>query len=614
MRIAERDLAKGVRIAAVADASPAIALAEIALDRPGVLRLDPATPWRASGQFYRQLSAAETTAAAGTSLWVAADLAPGAREATIRGERVVVTVDAPVSIDLPADGTAVACDLGPRSPGPVLVSASAISGRPAVSIVARDQAGRAGAAAIATAPVGERAATALVDTTDAPAALFWRADPAAPAARATLRLFTFAEPVEEKLRPGQTRGSLVPAGARRFTLPRGDKRLRLSLGQGLAAALVRGGRTESARDAGGGTLEETAETDAEILLLVNAGIAPSPWAVEILQLEDHERAAAVTPAAPRIERFSAAGTERIAIAPEEGRGSALRLRTTGTAGAATYLAADGRILAGSSFPVGTGGDLLLPHGQSIAAAWIERPGDKASGLWGDAPAPRDLAIGAAGVQRLLGKTAGLTVKVSAPSILRLGADDALVVVIRRPAGPAEEFVQLQAAPLDLLLAPGTTSLWLRTAAGSELHGSAEILSAAVTPIGEGLGPELLLAPGTAHYFSFTIERQGTLGIGVRAVPDSATCHLLDAAGKAIGDGIVQMPNLAPGAYLLAVRAPADGGPVTVRPALAGITPPGSGPPEDVVRRYLRLGAGEPENEGSIAPAPEPQSPGAVEGD
>jgi hypothetical protein len=113
----------------------------------------------------------------------------------------------------------------------------------------------------------------------------------------------------------------------------------------------------------------------------------------------------------------------------------------------------------------------------------------------------------------------------------------------------------------------------------------------VTAIGEGLGPEVLLAPGTAHYFSFSVTREGPVGVGVRAAPDTATARLFEAAGGAIGEGIVQMPRLAPGAYLLAVRAPAEGGPVTVRPALAGLVPPDTGPPEDVVRRYLQLAGG-----------------------
>jgi hypothetical protein len=197
-------------------------------------------------------------------------------------------------------------------------------------------------------------------------------------------------------------------------------------------------------------------------------------------------------------------------------------------------------------------------------------------------------------------------------VLHLSTDDLLVVVIRRPDGSLEDFVQTQAAPLDLLLAPGTTSLWLRNPDGGDLRGSADVLLSPVTAIGEGPGPETLLAPGAARYFSFSVQREGRVGVGVRSSPDTASCRLLDAAGRTIGDGVVQMSNLAPGSYLLAVHAPADGGPVAVRPALAGIVPPGSEPPEDVVRRYLRLSRGEPESEGLAAPAP--PAPGAEEGD
>ena len=53
-----------------------------------------------------------------------------------------------------------------------------------------------------------------------------------------------------------------------------------------------------------------------------------------------------------------------------------------------------------------------------------------------------------------------------------------------------------------------------------------------------------------------------------------------------------MLDLEPGDYLLAVRAPVDGPPVTARPALAGVKPPDTGPPEDVVRQYLQKAAEE----------------------
>ncbi|HBL26834.1 MAG TPA: hypothetical protein DD490_08375, partial [Acidobacteria bacterium] len=52
------------------------------------------------------------------------------------------------------------------------------------------------------------------------------------------------------------------------------------------------------------------------------------------------------------------------------------------------------------------------------------------------------------------------------------------------------------------------------------------------------------------------------------------------------------PALEPGDSLLALRAPADGPPVTARPALAGVVPPDTGPPDDVIRQYLQKAAEE----------------------
>jgi hypothetical protein len=249
---------------------------------------------------------------------------------------------------------------------------------------------------------------------------------------------------------------------------------------------------------------------------------------------------------------------------------------------------------------------LLPHGRGLVAAWVAGAGEL-SGLWGTTPPPREQAVGPGGLLALAGPSAGLAVKVDAPAVLQLRSDRALVGSARRPAEPPRDFLQAQGGTLALLLTPGTTAVWLRPPEGDTLSGAAEVLLAPVTPIGEGPGPEALLAPGAARYFWFSVARDGTVGVGVRATPDTASCVLLDAAGRALGEGVVQMPRLQPGAYLLAVRAPADGGPVAVRPALAGIVPPGSGPPDDVVRRYLRLSRGEPE-EAPAAPGPQRRPP------
>jgi hypothetical protein len=104
--------------------------------------------------------------------------------------------------------------------------------------------------------------------------------------------------------------------------------------------------------------------------------------------------------------------------------------------------------------------------------------------------------------------------------------------------------------------------------------------------GEGLGPEVLLAPGSARAFAFAVAQGGPVGLGVRASAERAEAALYDDAGERLGTGVAQMPTLAPGRYVFVIRAPADGEAVTVRPALAGLKRPPTDPPLEVVARYL----------------------------
>ena len=75
-----------------------------------------------------------------------------------------------------------------------------------------------------------------------------------------------------------------------------------------------------------------------------------------------------------------------------------------------------------------------------------------------------------------------------------------------------------------------------------------------------------------------------MGIGVRADAGAVDCWLLDARGKRIGSGVVQMPELEKGTYLLVLHVPADASPVRCRPALAGVKLPATGPPAEVIQR------------------------------
>lgn len=77
-----------------------------------------------------------------------------------------------------------------------------------------------------------------------------------------------------------------------------------------------------------------------------------------------------------------------------------------------------------------------------------------------------------------------------------------------------------------------------------------------------------------------------IGIGVRADSDVVEATLLDAAGKRLGSGVVQMLELDAGTYFLALHVAEDAEPARVRAAVVGLKKPDTGPPEDVIRRYL----------------------------
>jgi hypothetical protein len=122
----------------------------------------------------------------------------------------------------------------------------------------------------------------------------------------------------------------------------------------------------------------------------------------------------------------------------------------------------------------------------------------------------------------------------------------------------------------------------------------------VTAIGEGLGPEVLLPAGGSRWFSFHVDRPGPVGVGVHADSDVVEIELYGPSGRRLDDhakgGVVRMPELAAGDYLLALRSPSGAAPIKARPAVAGLVLPATGPPDDVIRQYLQeAGAEAPES-------------------
>ena len=355
---------------------------------------------------------------------------------------------------------------------------------------------------------------------------------------------------------------LPPRSALFLTLPDGERRTDLVLAPGTAAALGdavawTGGDAAARSLPGGGTG----------LVLLNTGAQPAPASV------------AWTPGPPGLALrpgtvvkrfFGAAGSFDMPVEAPPGA----RLMLAGDVEAA-FLGADGRVVRGGV--LAGPGRLTLTHPPGPLAAWLEVPGVP---VWPVAeprpqPVPAQVALSGPAIALALPADAPvlLHARTTAPVILTLG--DAAPTLY--PAGAVLSRYMAAAAVLRV-----------DSPHDGPLSGTLELTADPVTPIAEGLGAPVALAPGDAAVFSFGLARAGDVGVGVRADPDRAAVRLLSADGALVGEGTAMLRHLAAGQYLLEARLPADAPAAVVRPAVAGIAPRPSGPPPDVAHSYLEL--------------------------
>jgi hypothetical protein len=269
----------------------------------------------------------------------------------------------------------------------------------------------------------------------------------------------------------------------------------------------------------------------------------------------------------------------------------------------------GRILRGSDLAAPpAGGTLLVPHGPGRLLVWLDAPGAEAAALWPEGLPLRAVAVDPPASLPLSGPAQLFRLELKKPALVHVRSATPGIALVRRESGAPEVSLHAEATSLDVWVPAGRADIGIRAFAGATLAGTAELMATEVTQIGEGLGPEVLLPPGATRLFSFDVPRPGPVGLGVRAAADVVETRLLSREGRLLGEGTVQMPVLEPGTYLLALHVPAEARPVVARPAVAGLKVPDTGPPEDVVRKYL-----EPEEpapafsarrvEGEAAPEP-----------
>ena len=624
LRVREADLTDGLRLRDVSGSG--VALVAVELERPGCFELSSEEGVRFAvrpGQV--ATGVAGPIPASSKVLWLAADLVGDSRTLDPRRRKIEPGGD-PLVVRL-GPGARAICDVGPRGAEgeTVVVRARAIGATPLVelkpvgflsegpsepSAPAPDETGASGVGLAGRAALGMSLAAGPV------MAVAWSGEEADTEAEVSLEALSVPAGAAERASWGALGGELSGYASRTYVLPAGKKRFDLVLGPSTAAALSHaalshaalshaalshavlshtalseGMRTQtlprSLHWADREPLAEVTISNATVLTLVHLGEGTSRFRVGVVPVEDQERAGPPRPGRPFGKVMHRAGSLRWEI-PPTAHGT---LHVRG-ARAATWVGHDGRILRGFDLALpDSGGTLRVDHGKETLFAWIDRPGSEIEDLWG-AAVPTGSNTGhlleLPAVLSLEGRLRSFRFESPEPRVLHLASATALVTRVESEGRAPTVEVHPHGVTFDVILPPGRSHLWVRSLGPEPLTGTVDISASSLVEIGEGLGPELLIAAGQTRSFSFHLTRAGRIGVGVRADSDVIETVLLDLLGRPLGRGVAQMADLDSGTYHLLLRAPSNTSPVVARPIVVGLERPSTGPPEEELRRYRRL--------------------------
>lgn len=578
----EAGLAEGITLTPARGVVPALGVAGVRVDRGGLLRLDgEGLAWIAGPGRVAAGEPNGLASAAPPVLWVV-----GPTGTRVRGGRALLEAGGEERALTVQPGARVRLDLAKGEAGLWLVRAQAPSGQPLLQLVGgQDAAGRVDR----TVAVAAREALAAWVGAKAPVAVeVWdgerRERPLEVRMRA-LRLPSPSPVALEKVLDGELQAGQALTAA----LPAATSRLRLTLADGVAAVLVGAGGITGVHWGPESVAEWVPRAEGTLVL----GRLPSGAGTYAVQALPSGEAFRLDPASRLVVHEAAAGTLRLDVPTLAGQ----RLQLRGVAGPATLVGADGTLQRGTALDLGAGGSLSVPHGSDRAVLWVESQAGDASGLWGTGAAIAPLEVTPPALVVLGGPEVALAVHGAERRLVHLRTASPLLCRVATPAGATVE-MHPEGLVQDVVAGPGPLEVGLRTLDGQPLEGELEVTTSPLPFLGEGLGPEVLLGPGQTRGFAFRVTVAGSVGLGVRAQRDVVEGTLYDAGGRSLGSGVVLMARLDPGEYVWALHTPVDGGPVRARPAVVGLVAPGSGPPEEVIRRYLRAARGEEEPPGA----------------
>jgi hypothetical protein len=365
----------------------------------------------------------------------------------------------------------------------------------------------------------------------------------------------------------------IPAGAaQQVAIPPAANELEINLAPGAAAFLTEGDRTVTVWG-GEKAISRRLKGAWTSVLFVNIGAEAAPVSIAV------SPAAAEKPlSAGAVSKrfFGAAGSSSLRVEASPGD------RLIAAGGRATFIGDGGAVLRGRSLKPSGPGELILDHDAGLTAAWVE---NAEKSPWPSAP-PQSVAPPQ--TLPLEGQAMTLALSPETPVLLNARSSGPVILALDQGGASGDPVLYPAGAELHAYVGAGEAKLRIYSPQEGALSGALDLTASALIPVTEGVGEARALAPGGAALFVFDLDRAATIGVGVRADPDSAAVRLLDAGGNSLGEGVAQLRRLEAGRYILEARAPADGPALVVRPAVIGLIPHSNGPPPDVAQHYLEL--------------------------
>lgn len=590
---------RGIKLEPVKGIEPPMGIAYITFKHPGVFQVDEDfdTISYAAKRGDRFTSAKQGRLLAGEKeIWIMAGKKKRGHD-RIRGTRFRLS-DTPLSVTLPQRDTAFV-DLTPHINGPVLLHIESRLDQPGICLT---PSGASPAKTITGIGVSRQSAVAVGRADGVSIAAIWHAGESAYPLPVKVRQYCFPKPVDRKAVYGITDITLEGRYAGRFVLPAGMKRLRLVLPPAAAAAFMQNGKIAELHWSGAQAITRFSDTNADSVMVLYAGGTQSQAGMNIIPIHSDDAFPVLNDRVILKRHAATSGSIQLNVAlPPRNASAGVRLKLYGNDIQATVIDRHGKILHGKNPKVTDGSTVIVSYAPGFVMVWLE---GGAINPWHAINTETNSPIDGSRQVALHGRAMTFSLTPMEDTVLQMKTDVPIITYLHGGKLPPQVKISPNGADMAIYLPQSSSSDAINAGGeGTEnsprmisvtatdngaLTGKAEFMVNTAVMLSEGIGPRVMLGPGDSRLFAFMVKHDGAVGIGVRASADRAMCSLMDHTGNVIGNGVVQMHDLIPGKYLLAVTIPEDSQALEIQPVVVNIEPPGAEPPLDVIRNYMKM--------------------------